>query len=99
AVRSCLELGIVELVARQIERALGTREPAFRLALRGGLAIEIGDRRVTARLERLIALEIRGGLTEIRGGGRKLRFRAFDLQPQIFGVEARDDIAGMHAIA
>src|SRR4029079_2447388 len=99
AIRSRLEFGIVELVARQTARTLGTREPAFRLALRRGLAVEVGNRCVTARLQRLVTLEIRGGLVQIRGGSRKLSFGAFDLQPQVLGIEARDDVAGMDAIA
>ena len=53
-----LEIGIAELIAREVERALGALEAAFGLVLRRFLAVEIRDRGEAARLERGVALEI-----------------------------------------
>src|SRR5262249_29169143 len=53
-----LEVGIVELVVRKVERALGTLEASFGLVLRRLLAIEIGGRGPATRLQRSIAFEV-----------------------------------------
>ncbi len=45
-----LEVGIAELVAREVERAPGALEAPFGFVLRRLLAVEVGDRRVAARL-------------------------------------------------
>ena len=59
-----LEVGIVELVVREVERALGALEPPFGLILRRLLAIEVGDRGPAARLQRGIAFEVGRGLVK-----------------------------------
>ena len=99
AVRVGLEIGIAELVACEVERALGAYEAAFGLVLCRSLAVEVGNRREAARLERRIALEVGGRLVDIGGRGRELGFGAFDLQLEILRVEPRHHVAGVHAVA
>ena len=50
-------------------------------------------------MQRRVALEVGRGLREIRGRRGELGLGAFDLQLQVLGIEPRDDVAGMHAIA
>ena len=72
-----LEVAVGELVAREIERAPGAFEPAFGFVLRPLLAVEVGDRRVAARAQRRVALEIGRRLREVRGRGGMLGLRRF----------------------
>ena len=94
-----LEFGIGELIAREVERALGALEPPFGLVLGGLLAIEVGDRRIAAPSQRGVALEIGGRLREIRGRGGELGLGALDLQLQVLRIEPRHHVAGVHAVA
>ena len=94
-----LEIGIGELVAGEVERAAGAPEAAFGFVVRRLLAVVFGDRRVAARLQRGVAVEIGRGLRKTRGGRGKLRLGALDLQAEVLRVEARDDVAHANAIA
>ena len=50
-------------------------------------------------MQRRVALQIGGGLREIRGRRGELGLGAFDLQPEVLRIEPRDHVAGVHAIA
>ena len=67
-----LELGIGELVAREVERPLRAFEPALRLVLRGLLAFVVCDGRIAARLQAGEAQLVGRRLREVRGGGRAI---------------------------
>jgi hypothetical protein len=94
-----LEVGIVELVLREVERAPGAVEAALCLVARRLLALEVRRRRPTLALELCVTLEIRRSLREVRGGGGELGRSALNLQPQVLGIEARHHVADLHAVA
>ena len=93
------EVGIAALIARQLERAPGTLEPPFGFVFRRLLAVEVRDRGVATPLQRRVTLIVGRRLRDARGGCGKLGFRALDLQLQVLGIEARDDVARMDAVA
>ena len=93
------QFGVAELVACELERALGALDAAFGFVLRQLLAVEVRDRREAALAQCHVALMIGGGLRLVGGRGGKLGGRAFGLQLRVLRVEPRHDIAGVHAVA
>src|SRR5215467_9457350 len=57
AVGISLQLGIIQLIAREVERTPRALEATFRLVLRRTLALEIGGRSIAARFQRVVAVE------------------------------------------
>src|SRR5262245_60737332 len=94
-----LEIGIGELIARQIECAPRAVEAALCFIACRLLAVKVGDRRPAVSPNLRIALEISCRLREIRSRRGEFSIRALQLQPQILGIEACYDIADRDAIA
>ena len=94
-----LKIGIVELIAGEIERAASALEPSFGFVVGRLLAIEVGDRGPAARLAAWYSARSRPPPGEIGGRRGELGLGAFDLQLQVLRIEPRHDVADIYAIA
>ena len=98
AVNVRLELGILELIAGELERAARTRDAALRFVVRGLLEIELREGCETAILQGGVAVEVGRGLRQARRGGGKFGLGALHLQAEVLRIEPGDDVAGTDAV-